>query len=50
VEEEGECRLSPSSTGVAAVCVMKLSYAIGFIIMYAVWLKLCGHRHMTVPW
>jgi len=33
VQEEGESRLSPSST----------------MLEHVSWLKLCGHRHTTVP-
>jgi len=47
-QEEGEYRLSPSSTSVVIVCVMKLTCAIVHHHHVWVWLKLCGHRRQCV--
>jgi len=48
VQEEGEHRLSPSSTMLGVVCVMKLTCALFHHHHVCIWLKLCGHRHTTV--
>jgi len=50
VEEEGDSRLSPSSTSAATVCVLVLTRAIvPSSSRMDPGLKLCGHRHTIVP-
>jgi len=50
VQEEGECRLSPSSTWCCGCVRDEVVLRYRFHHHHVcIWLRLCGHRRMTVP-